>query len=164
GTLLVLWWDTARSTWLFWAGVGKFLLVLFGALWGLLRLLVAIILDIIRSIFELPFVLTGRFTQNLSTPGVPWLAFLMTVGWSALEAVIFAYILTPTMGELISDLVGKDVGPMVTPFLVLVLFFLIAGSLACLQVLVEAMEQKSVKSIVQMLIVEACVMFFEVVF
>src|SRR5439155_20993450 len=140
------------------------LLVLFGALWGLLRLVVAIILVIIRSLFDLPFVLTGRFAQNLNTPGVPWLAFLMTVGWSALEAVIFAYILTPTMGELISDLVGKDLGPMVTPFLVLVLFFLIAGSLACLQVLVEAMEQKSVKSIVKMLIVESFVMFLQVVF
>src|SRR6266480_1063464 len=24
GTLLVLWWDVARSVWLFWAGMGKF--------------------------------------------------------------------------------------------------------------------------------------------
>lgn len=164
GTILVLWWDVARSTWLFWAGMGKFLFVLFGSFWGLLRLVVAIILEIIRSIFELPFVLTGRFTANLRSPGVPWLAFLMTVGWSALEAAIFAYILTPTMGELIGDLVGKEVGPMVTPMLFVVLFFLIAGSLACLQVLVEAIAEKSVKNIIQMAIVESFVMFFEVVF
>src|SRR5438552_7683005 len=106
GTVLVLWWDVARSTWFFWAGMGKFLFVAFGSLWGLLRLAVGVIFEIIRDTFELPFVLTGRFARNIRSPGVPWIAFLMTIFWCALEAVIFSYILTPTFSEIISDLVG----------------------------------------------------------
>src|SRR5205807_3912142 len=105
GTLLVLWWDVARSVWLFWAGMGKFLLVAFGSCWGLLRLTVGILIELIREIVELPFVLTGRATASLRQPGVPWIAFLLTVFWAALEAGVFAYILTPTMTEIVSDLV-----------------------------------------------------------
>jgi hypothetical protein len=164
GMLLVLWWDVARSTWLFWAGMGQFLFVAFGSLWGLLRLMVGVLLEIIREIFELPFVLTGRFTRNLRSPGVPWIAFLMTVLWSALEAAVFSYILTPTFSEILSDLVGTDVHRYLTPCLFVMLFFLIAGSFACLYVLVEAIREKNVTAIVQMAIVEVFVMFVEVVF
>ena len=88
----------------------------------------------------------------------------MTVGWSALEAVIFSYILTPTFSEIISDLVGTDTHKYLTPVLAVMLFFLIAGSFACLHVLVEAIEQKDYKAIVQMAIVELFVMFVEVAF
>ncbi len=164
GTLLVLWWDVARSLWLFWAGMGKFLLVAFGCAWGLLRLVATITLELVREIFELPFVLTGRFTASLRQPGVPWIAFLMTVFWAILEAGVFAYILSPTMTEIISDLVGSETHRFLLPVLFVMLFFLISGSFACLNVLVEAAEKKDVKAIIQMAIVEVFVMFVEVAF
>src|SRR5438046_2579793 len=36
-TLLVCWWDLARSVWLFWAGMLKFVFVFIGSFWGLLH-------------------------------------------------------------------------------------------------------------------------------
>jgi hypothetical protein len=165
GTLLVLWWDVARSLWLFWAGMGKFVIVMIGTCSGLVRLVTGILLEMVREIFELPFVLTGRFTASLRQPGVPWIAFLMTIGWGALEAGVFAYILSPTMGEIVSDLVGgADTHRYLVPVLFVMLFFLISGSFACLNVLVEALEKKDIKAIIQMVIVEVFVMFVEVAF
>src|SRR5882762_3515330 len=46
GTLLVLWWDVARSVWLFWAGMGKFLIVAAGTIVGVMRVLVAILMEL----------------------------------------------------------------------------------------------------------------------
>src|SRR5438046_882002 len=117
GTVLVLWWDVTRSVWLFWAGMGKFLMVAFGACWGLLRLTVGILIELIREIVELPFVLTGRATASLRQPGVPWIAFLLTVLWAALEAGVFAYILNPTMTEILSDMVGAETHKYLLPVL-----------------------------------------------
>jgi hypothetical protein len=164
GTLLVLWWDVARSLWLFWAGMGKFVMVAFGTVCGFIRLATAIVLEMIREICELPFVLTGRFTASLRQPGVPWIAFLMTVCWAALEAGVFAYILSPTMREIVTDLVGADTHRYLLPVLFTMLFFLISGSFACMNVLVEAIHEKDVKAIIQMAIVEVFVMFVEVAF
>jgi hypothetical protein len=50
------------------------------------------------------------------------------------------------------------------PLLWLFLFMLVAGSFACVQVVTEAVKQKKVGTIVQMLVVESAVMFFEVIF
>jgi len=105
-TLQVAWWDVARCSLLYWAGMGKFLFVAFGSLWGLLRIMVEVVLEVIREIFELPFHLTGTITRNFSQPGVPWLAFLLTVLWCMLEATIFTYILAPTFSEVLSA--GKN--------------------------------------------------------
>jgi len=164
GMFLVLWWDAARSTWLFWFGMARFLFVAFGTFWGLIRLLVAICMEILKEIVGLPFALTGVLTKNLRTPGVPWIAFLMTVGWSVLEAVIFAYLLTPTFSGVVSDIVGTESPRYLTFFLFGILLVIISGSLACLHVLVEAIRLKDVKQIVQMVIVEVVVMFVEVLF
>jgi len=163
-SFLVCWWDVVRCAWLFWAGMGKFLWLLFGSIWGLLRLGVGVVLELIREIFELPFVLTGTLTRNLRQPGVPWLAFLMTIAWALLEAMIFTYILTPTFSEIISDLVGTESHRFLSPVLFVMLFLMIAGSFACMHVLIEAISNKDIKGIVQMAVVEFFVMFVEVMF
>jgi hypothetical protein len=164
GTLLVLWWDVARSVWLFWAGMGRFLIVAAGTIVGVMRVLVAIIVELVREIFGLPFSMAGKFTSSLRTPGVPWIAFLMTIFWAALEAGIFAYILQPTMKEIVADLIGGETGQYLLPVLFVMLFFLISGSFACVNVMVEALNSKDIKAIIQMGIVEVIVMFVEVAF
>lgn len=50
------------------------------------------------------------------------------------------------------------------PFLFLFLFLLITGSFACLYVLFEAIKKKKIEQIIQMILVELFVLFFEVVF
>jgi hypothetical protein len=163
-TLAVLWWDVMRSTWLFWMGMGRFFWVAFGSIWGLIHLLVATTVEMIKEIFELPFVLTGTITRNLRQPGVPWLAFVLTVLWACLEGLIFTYVLSPTMGGVISDITGADTSRFLGVFLFAVLAPMIAGSLACMHVLVDAIQRKDYTQILQMLIVEFFVMFVEVMF
>ncbi|MEJ2679614.1 MAG: hypothetical protein P8174_11150, partial [Gemmatimonadota bacterium] len=98
-------------------------------------------------------------------PGVPWVAFVLILGWSALEGAVFTFTLRPTISEVLYDLTGAPPNPAVlTPILFMLLFLLIAGSFACIQVLTEAIQKRSVKEILQMLVVEFFVMFFEVVF
>lgn len=164
GTIAVLWWDVARSSWLFWSGMLKFLWVAFGSFWGMLRMVVSVTMEMVRELFELPFVMTGTITKNLREPGVPWIAFLMTVAWAAIEGVVFTYVLSPTMSEILSDIRGTENHPLLGAFLFMMLFAMVAGSLACMHVLVESIAKRDYKQVVQMLVVEFCVMAVEVVF
>ncbi len=83
-------------------------------------------------------------------PGVPWLAFLLTIGWSALEALIFTYTLMPTVSEVFYDLAGVENRTLMAPILWLFLFVVICGSFASIQVLAQAWEKKDIKTFIQM--------------
>jgi hypothetical protein len=96
---------------------------------------------------------------------VPWIAFLLTLGWSALEATIFTYTLLPTMTDVLGNITGFEPNrAVVTPILWILLAMLIAGSFACVEVLANAIRTRKVAQILQMAFVELFVMFFEVVF
>jgi hypothetical protein len=85
--------------------------------------------------------------------------------WSAVEATVFTFTLQPTLNEVFSGLTGFEPNPVVMfPLLWLFLFMLIGGSFACVQVLSDAVESRKVGTIVQMVVVEAAVMFFVVMF
>src|SRR5437899_608348 len=65
----------------------------------------------------------------------------------------------------LADLAGSDQVPKATGVLLwLFLLFLIMGSFACVQALVDAVKKREVKFIVQIVLVELFVMFFEVMF
>ena len=163
-TLQILWWDVARCTLFFWAGMARFVWVAFGSFFGMLRLVVEVMLEMIREIFELPFTLTGSLAKNFRQPGVPWLAFLLTIFWCIIEATMFTYILAPTFSEVLSDLVGTESHRFLGLFLFIILGAMIGGSFACMHVLVEAVNKRQYRQIFQMMIVEFFVMFVEVVF
>jgi hypothetical protein len=112
----------------------------------------------------LPFTLTGKITKSYSQPGVPWIAFLMLIFWCFLEAVIFTFTLFPTVSEVLADLGGAEAPQYVVPILYLFLLMLILGSFACIQALVDAVKKREFKFILQMVLVELFVMFFEVMF
>jgi hypothetical protein len=96
---------------------------------------------------------------------MPWIAFLILVVWCSIEATIFTFTLQPTLNEVFGGLTGFDPNPRVmAPLLWVFLFMLVAGSFACVQVVTEAVKQKKTGTIVQMLVVESAVMFFEVIF
>ena len=109
--------------------------------------------------------MTGRMTKSFFRPGVPWIAVVALVLWSMLEAVIFSYVLFPTISEVLMDIVGSDKSsPLMMPFLYVFLLVIILGSFAALQALTDAVQTKKVKLIVQMTIIEVIVMGFEVMF
>ncbi|HXC61844.1 MAG TPA: hypothetical protein VNV63_04140, partial [Nitrospiria bacterium] len=162
--ILLSWWDAARAVWLYWTGLIRFLLVGMGWLFGIARLFLKLMVEALRQVLVLPFSVTGRMTKSYFKPGVPWIAFLMLLFWCLMEALIFTYTLLPTVTEVLSDLVGTESSPYMGTILYLFLFMLIMGSFACIQALLEAVKKGEIKFLVQMIMVELFVMFFEVMF
>lgn len=162
--VLQTWWDGGRAIAFFWAGIARFALLCVGWMWGIARILVAGLYLALAELLSLPFSILNRVTKSYLQPGIPWIALSLTVFWSLLEAGIFSFTLLPTMSELVGDLTGTEPTFLLQPILFVMLFFLISGSFACLQVLVEAIERRSIKEIIQMLVVELFVMFIEVLF
>lgn len=164
-SLLMSWWDAGRVIWFYWAGLIRFVVVFLGWVWGLLKLAGSLLLRLIKFLFTRPFALLDWATRQYFQPGVPWLAFLFILFWSALEATIFTFTLKPTIMELMADITGHEmsglgVSLVLWPFL----FVIISGSFAAIQVLSEAIKSKNTSQIIGMIIAEAAVMFFEVVF
>ena len=164
-TLLLSWWDGARAVWLFWVGLFRLLVVLIGWLFSILRLIVKFIVEAIKQVVVAPFTMTGKMTKSFFRPGIPWVAFVTLIFWCMLEAVIFAYVLFPTISEVLMDIVGTDKpSPLVMPLLFVFLLFIIMGSFAALQALADAVQTKQIKLIIQMTIIELIVMGFEAMF
>jgi hypothetical protein len=162
--ILQTWWDGARAVLSFWAGIGRFAFLALGWLWGVVRILLAGLYLALAELLTLPLSLLNRATKSYLQPGIPWIALTLTLFWSLLEAGVFSFTLLPTMSELVGDLMGTESTRFLQPILFVMLFFLISGSFACLQVLVEAIERRRIKEIIQMVIVEVFVMFIEVLF
>lgn len=162
--LLIAWWDAGRAAWLYWVGLFRVLFVVIGWLLTLVRLLFKLLAEIGRQLILAPFTLTGKMTKSYFQPGVPWVAFLLLLFWGALEAIIFTYTLYPTVSEVLADLVGVEVSPYAGSFLFVFLLVLILGSFACIQALMDAIRNREYKFLVQMVMVELFVMFFEVMF
>lgn len=162
--MLLAWWDGARAVWLYWIGLFRVTGVILGWLFALTRLAVKWLVESCKQILLLPFTMTGRMTQSYFQPGVPWIAFIMLIFWCLLEAIIFTYTLTPTVSEVLADLVGVEAPPSMGAVLYLFLLLLILGSFACIQAFVDAVKKREFKFIIQMVLVELFVMFFEVMF
>jgi hypothetical protein len=164
-SLLMSWWDAGRMIWFYWAGMIRFVVVILGWVWGLLKLAGSLLLRLIKFLFTRPFALLDWATRQYFQPGVPWLAFLFILFWSALEATIFTFTLKPTIMELMADITGHEMSSLgVSLVLWPFLFVIISGSFAAIQVLSEAIKSKNTSQIIGMVIAEAAVMFFEVVF
>ena len=162
--MLMAWWDAARGAWLYWVGLFRIAVVGIGWLFTLSRLAVKLVVEVGKEVLILPFTMTGKITKSYSQPGVPWIAFLMLIFWCFLEAVIFTFTLFPTVSEVLADLGGADAPQYLVPILYLFLLMLILGSFACIQALVDAVKKREFKFILQMVLVELFVMFFEVMF
>lgn len=164
-SLILTWWDAGRSIWLYWAGIFRVGILVVGWAWGLLKLAGQLVVRTLKAVFVSPLRFMDWSTRRYFQPGVPWLAFVLTLGWSALEATIFTFTLAPTLREVLAGITGLMPDPaLMMPITWIFLFFLIAGSFACLQVLREAVESRDPARIVEMAFVELFVMFFEVVF
>lgn len=161
-SVALAWWDAMRMVWFYWAGLVRFLIVLLGWIWGLIKLAGRLFVGLVKSAITSPLAMLDATSRR---PGVPWPAFFMLVFWSMIEATIFTFTLKPTASELLGDLTGYDVnGFAFILFLWLFLWVLVAGSFACIQVLNDAIKSKQYGQIVSMVAVEISVALFEVLF
>ena len=165
-TIIALgWWDTGRGIWFFWTGVMRFAALLVGWVWSLLALIVRMLVVGLKSFITSPLAMFDSITSRYLKPGVPWIAVMLTLVWSGLEATIFSFTLMPTMTEVLADITGFVPNRLfVMPVLWFFLFFLIAGSFASIQVMTEAIASRKIGQVIQMILVEFFVAFFEVVF
>ncbi len=163
--ILMSWWDVGRMAWFAWAGMGRFLFVLAGWIGSLVRAFARLTWNAIKGALNSPFAVLDWTSRRYFQPGVPWLAFLLLLLWSAIEATIFTFTLRPTMNELLADLTGAEPNPVILSALLYVfLFFLVGGSFACVQALNDAIKSKHYGTIISMVLIEAVVAMFEVLF
>ncbi|MFL5509839.1 MAG: hypothetical protein ACJ79J_09645 [Gemmatimonadaceae bacterium] len=163
--LLMTWWDAGRCIWLFWSGMLRVGVALVGWVIGSIRFGLLMLKNTLLAVFRSPLTLLDGASRSYFQPGVPWLAFIVLTVWCAIESTIFTFTLQPTLVEVFGSLTGFDPNPRVmAPLLWMFLFLLVAGSFACVQVVTDAVKAKKTATIVQMLIVESAVMFFEVIF
>ncbi|MDH5804384.1 MAG: hypothetical protein OEZ54_04295 [Gemmatimonadota bacterium] len=164
-TMMAAWWDAGRTIWFYFAGLIRVVIVAIGWLWATLRLGFRMIGAGIKGTFQSPMNLLDWTSRHYFKPGMPWVAFLGLLLWSAVEALIFSYTLRPTMTEVLAGMTGMEPDPrFMTPILWIFLYFLVLGSFACVQALAVAIETKKYGQIAQMAAVEIFVMFFEVLF
>ena len=164
-SMLMAWWDAGRCIWLFWTGMMRVLVAFMGWIIGSVRFGFLMVKNIFFGVLRSPLTLLDWSSKRYFQPGVPWIAFLVLTVWCAIEATIFTFTLQPTLNEVFGSLTGFDPNPRVmAPLLWMFLFMLVAGSFACVQVVTEAVKAKQTATIVQMLVVESAVMFFEVIF
>ena len=100
-SILMAWWDTLRMVWFYWAGLVRFLVVLVGWVWGLIKTSVQLVWGTLKGAVTSPLAVLDATSRR---PGVPWPAFFLLIVWSAVEATIFTFTLRPTMSELLADL------------------------------------------------------------
>jgi hypothetical protein len=163
--ILMSWWDVGRMAWFYWAGMGRFLFVLAGWIGSLIRAFARLTWNAIKGALNSPFAVLDWTSRRYFQPGVPWLAFLLLLVWSAIEAVIFTFTLRPTMNELLADLTGAEPNAvMLSALLYVFLFFLVGGSFACVQALNDAIKSKHYGTIISMVLIELVVAMFEVLF
>src|SRR5207247_3393362 len=137
----------------------------FGWLLGALRFILVTLRNLVFGLVRSPMAMLDWTSRRYFQPGVPWIAFLVLLLWSAVEATVFTFTLRPTLNEVFGGLTGFEPDPRVmAPLLWLFLFMLVAGSFACVHVMAEAIREKNWGNIIQMVIVESAVMFFEVIF
>ena len=164
-SMLMAWWDAGRCIWLFWTGMLRVGIALVGWVIGTVRFGWLMVKNMVIAVFRSPFTLLDATSRRYFQPGVPWIAFLILLVWCAIESTIFTFTLQPTLNEVFGGLTGFEPNPRVmAPMLWMFLFMLVAGSFACVQVVTDAIRQKKIGTIVQMLVVESAVMFFEVIF
>src|SRR5881628_2413826 len=164
GMMVLSWWDAARAVWFYWIGLFQLVVVAIGWCLTLARLALRLAMEALRQLLIAPFTFTGKLSRSYFQPGVPWIAFFMLVFWSLLEATIFTYTLFPTVSEALADLVGMEAPRLAGPVLYLFLLLLILGSFACIQALLDSFKKRDFKLIIQMVLIELFVMFFEVMF
>ncbi|HEY7234752.1 MAG TPA: hypothetical protein VH539_11420 [Gemmatimonadaceae bacterium] len=164
--LLMTWWDAGRCILFFYTGMVRVLVAFLGWIIGSVRFGLRMIKSLIIGIVRLPITVVQHSSRAyFEAGGMPWVAFLILMLWSAVEATIFTFTLQPTLNEVFGGLTGFEPNPRVmAPMLWLFLFMLVAGSFACVHVMAEAIKNRKWSNIISMGIVESAVMFFEVVF
>jgi hypothetical protein len=164
-SLIITWWDMAKSFFLFWGGIFRFIFELFLVLLGLIRIFLMMLWSIVVDIFFFPFKMLAVAVRGIMEASVPWIAFMLTLFWCLIEALIFTYVTTPLVSDVLYVATTRYISETSIQIpLFVFLFFVVLASYAMLQTLFETAQKKKVMAIVGMSFVELFVMLVEVMF
>jgi hypothetical protein len=96
---------------------------------------------------------------------VPWIALVLTLFWCLIEALIFTYVTTPLITDVLYVATARYISETSIQIpLFIFLFFVVLASYAMLQNLFEVTKKKKIMAIVGMIFVELFVIMVEVMF
>ena len=99
----------------------------------------------LQDLFLAPFRFVRTMAKSVSTPGVPWIAVVLTFFWCLVEAVVFTYAMTPLVMDTLANLTGGELSQgLIHIPLFLFMLFLILGSYAVLAVWTEALKTRDI--------------------
>ncbi|MEX2115383.1 MAG: hypothetical protein WEB37_00730 [Bacteroidota bacterium] len=163
--LVITWWDLGKSIVSFWGGIFKFAVSFLGAVIGLIKMIIIGVWSVLQEILFLPFRLLRSAGQSVVSSPVPWIAVGLTLFWCLIEALIFAYVVSPLVSDTLSNITGEQLeGSVLRIPLFIFLFFIVLGSYAVLSNLVLAVKGKNIYSMAGIFVIELVVLFVEVVF
>lgn len=163
--MLVTWWDLGRAVIAFWGGAFKFIFALAAGLLAIVKITVLGIWTLFHDVLLVPFRVVRSIGSNVLTPGVPWIAVVLTMIWGVLEAAIFTYVTTPLVMDTLSNMTGAGLTEtMIRIPLFVFMLFIVLGSYAVLSTFSDSLKSKDWASIVKIGLIEMVVMFVEVMF
>lgn len=163
--LLVTWWDMGKAMVAFWGGVFKFVFNFVVALFELIKILVLGLWSLIQEILFMPFRLIRNVGKNVVSSGVPWIAFILTIFWCLIEAMIFTYVTTPLVVDTFSNITGEQLSASFVRIpLYIFLLFIIMGSYAVLSTFLDAAKSKNISAILGIGVIEIVTLLVEVIF
>ena len=121
---------------------------------------------IVQEMVLMPFRLIRNVGSNVLSPGVPWIAVVMTFFWCVFEAIIFTFVTTSLVIDTLSNLAGTQLtetgGP--DPALPLHAVHRRSAATRCFRRSPTAVKSRDWPTIVKIGVVESVAMFVEVVF
>ncbi|HDQ44651.1 MAG TPA: hypothetical protein ENN17_04015 [bacterium] len=164
-SLIVTWWELAKSFFLFWGGIFRFVFESVLVVLGLFRIVLMMVWSIVTDIFFFPFRVLAAAARGVMEASVPWIALTLTLFWCLIEALIFTFVTTPLVTDVLYVATTRQISEAAIQVpLFVFLFFIVLASYAMLQSLFETARKKRVMAILGMAFVELFVMLVEVMF
>lgn len=163
--VLVTWWDLGRAIFSFWGGILRFLFYTIGWIFNLIRMIVIGLWLIVQDVLLSPFRMARDIGEGYFKPGTPWLAVLMTVLWACLEALIFTFVMTPLVTDVLAGMASGELAEskIQIPLYFMLLAFIL-GSYAVMSSLKGAIAERNIGTIALVAVIEILVAGFEIVF
>ena len=161
----VTWWELGRSILSFWGGSLRFVYICFGALFEMVKMVIAAVVIFIQDVLLVPFRVVRNIGENVLNPGVPWIAVMLTLFWSLIEAVIMTYVMRQTVIDTLSNITGETLGTTTVQIpLFLFLLFLVLGSYSVVSKLVVTWKSRQIQWFIGIMCLEVVAVFVEVGF
>jgi hypothetical protein len=120
---------------------------------------------LVQDIILVPFRFVRSVGENMLNPGIPWIAVILTLVWTLIEATIFTYVTSPLVVDTLANVTGNQLSEnFIRVPLFLFMLFIVLGSYSILANWTDTIKKKNWAAMVKIGIIELVAMFVEIVF